>query len=136
MTDGSKISTLLFLEINLCLKGHIPDYFDYQSCKVLEDKIVASISYPVDEWLYSLLFNMVPHIRDAEPASFERMEAFATSIGKKRKSKLHKEIYVTDPSKLPAEKLKTTLRIWVDKRSILLCSSIGKFTFSAPCLED
>jgi len=51
---------------------------------------------------------------DDEPASFERMEAFATSIGKKRKSKLHKEIYVTDPSKVPAEKLKTTLRIWVE----------------------
>jgi hypothetical protein len=51
---------------------------------------------------------------DDEPASFERMEAFATSIGKKRKSKLHKEIYVTDPSKVPVEKLKTTLRIWVE----------------------
>lgn len=51
---------------------------------------------------------------DDEPASFARMEEFATSIGKKRKSKIHKEIYVTDPSKVPAEKLKTTLRIWVD----------------------
>lgn len=51
---------------------------------------------------------------DDEPASFEKMEAFATSIGKKRKSKLHKEIYVTDPSKVSAEKLKTTLRIWVE----------------------
>jgi len=67
ITDGSKISTLLILEIDLCLKGHIPDYFDYRSCKVLEDKIVVSISYPVDEWLYSLLLSMVPHIHVAEP---------------------------------------------------------------------
>lgn len=51
---------------------------------------------------------------DAEPASFEQMEQYARSIGKKRKSKTHKEIYISDPSKVAAEKLKTTLRFWVE----------------------
>lgn len=50
---------------------------------------------------------------DEEPESFLKMEAFATSIGVKRRSKNHKEIYVSDPRKVPIEKLKTTLRIWV-----------------------
>lgn len=67
IADGSKKSTLLILEIDLCLKGHIPDYFDYRSCKVLEDRIVVSVTYPVDEWLYSLLLSLVPHIRVVEP---------------------------------------------------------------------
>lgn len=51
---------------------------------------------------------------DAEPASFEQMEKYAGSIGKKRKSKIHKEIYISDPAKVDAEKLKTTLRFWVE----------------------
>lgn len=65
--DGSKISTPMILELDTCLKGHIPDYFDYKSCKVLEDKIVVSVDYPVDEWMYSLLLSLVPHIRVVEP---------------------------------------------------------------------
>lgn len=67
MTDGSKKSTPMILEIDSCLKGQIPEYFDYQSCKVLEDKIIVTIAFPVDEWLYSLLLSLVPHIRVVEP---------------------------------------------------------------------
>lgn len=67
ITDGSKISTSMILEIDSCLKGNIPDYFDYRSCKVLEDKIVVSVSFPVDEWMYSLLLSLVPHVRVVEP---------------------------------------------------------------------
>lgn len=67
LTDGNKKSTPLILEIDTCLKGQIPEYFDYQSCKVLEDKIIVTISFPVDEWLYSLLLSLVPHIRVVEP---------------------------------------------------------------------
>lgn len=67
ITDGSKISTLMVLEIDSCLKGNIPDYFDYRSCKVLEDKIIVSVSFPVDEWMYSLLLSLVPHVRVVEP---------------------------------------------------------------------
>lgn len=67
LNDGTKTSTLLILEIDLCLKGKLPDYFDYRSCKVLEDKIIVSLNFPVDEWLYSLLLSLVPYIRVVEP---------------------------------------------------------------------
>ncbi len=52
---------------------------------------------------------------DDEPASFERMELFAKSQGLVRQDKRHKEIYISDPSKVEASKLKTTIRFWVDE---------------------
>jgi len=51
---------------------------------------------------------------DNEPETFEQMEAFATSQGLIRKSKIHREIYLSDFRKTPAEKLKTTLRFQLD----------------------
>lgn len=50
---------------------------------------------------------------DDEPASFERMEAFAESQGLRRLSKVHREIYLSDPKKVAPEKLKTVLRFQV-----------------------
>lgn len=51
---------------------------------------------------------------DDEPASFDRMEAYASEARLVRKGKEHKEIYLSDPSKAAPEKLKTTLRFWVE----------------------
>ncbi|MCB0663774.1 MAG: GyrI-like domain-containing protein [Saprospiraceae bacterium] len=50
---------------------------------------------------------------DDEPASFEKMEAWAEANGWTRISKLHREIYLTDPRKTAPEKLKTVLRFKV-----------------------
>ncbi len=50
---------------------------------------------------------------DDEPASFEMMEAFAKEQGLTRKSKDHREIYLSDFRKVAPEKLKTVLRFWV-----------------------
>jgi hypothetical protein len=47
---------------------------------------------------------------DNEPATFEIMEKFANNQGLVRKSKKHREIYLTDFRKVPEEKLKTVLR--------------------------
>jgi len=47
---------------------------------------------------------------DDEPASFEQMEAFCTEQGFIRKSKIHREIYLSDARKVAPEKLRTTLR--------------------------
>lgn len=47
---------------------------------------------------------------DDEPLSFSKMEAFAEKNGLKRKSKIHREIYLSDARRTPAEKLKTILR--------------------------
>ncbi|MBV5282391.1 MAG: GyrI-like domain-containing protein [Paludibacter sp.] len=50
---------------------------------------------------------------DNEPQSFATMEAFAESRGLVRKSKTHREIYLSDARKTAAEKLKTILRFQV-----------------------
>jgi hypothetical protein len=42
------------------------------------------------------------------------MEEFSTKNQLKRKSKQHKEIYISDPRKVVPEKLKTVLRFEVE----------------------
>lgn len=50
---------------------------------------------------------------DDEPASFQKMEAFAEKENLRRLSKAHREIYLTDARKVAPEKLKTVLRFQV-----------------------
>lgn len=51
---------------------------------------------------------------DEEVHSFEIMEDFAASKGLKRVSKVHREIYLSDPRRVGPEKLKTALRFKVE----------------------
>ena len=51
---------------------------------------------------------------DDEPASFASMEQFCDKNQLKRKSKLHREIYITDGRKTAPDKLKTVLRFEVE----------------------
>lgn len=53
---------------------------------------------------------------DTEPLSFQKMEDYCLKHGYQRLSKKHKEIYLSDPSKVESSKLKTTLRFAVSKR--------------------
>lgn len=50
---------------------------------------------------------------DDEPASFARMEAYCEANGYVRASKLHREIYLSDPRKTEPSKLRTVLRFSV-----------------------
>lgn len=50
---------------------------------------------------------------DDEPKSFARMEAFCEENGYIRTSKIHREIYLSDPRKTKPEKLKTVLRFLI-----------------------
>ncbi|GIP26497.1 hypothetical protein J23TS9_16270 [Paenibacillus sp. J23TS9] len=52
---------------------------------------------------------------DDEPESFAQMEAFCTVHGFIRTSKIHREIYLSDPRKTEPAKLKTVLRFPVEK---------------------
>ncbi|MCG8697889.1 MAG: GyrI-like domain-containing protein [Bacteroidales bacterium] len=52
---------------------------------------------------------------DNEPESFHEMEKFATTQNLVRKSKIHKEIYLSDVRKVEQDKLKTVLRFEVDQ---------------------
>jgi len=47
---------------------------------------------------------------DDEQTSFNQMEEFAKSKNLTRKSKIHREIYLSDFRKVPENKLKTILR--------------------------
>lgn len=51
---------------------------------------------------------------DDESASFQMMEEFADSQNLNRKSKIHREIYLSDFRKVAKEKLKTVLRFQLD----------------------
>ena len=51
---------------------------------------------------------------DNEPESFRIMEEFCSENSLVRKSKQHKEIYISDPRKVPQDKLKTVLRFEVE----------------------
>lgn len=51
---------------------------------------------------------------DNEPESFRQMNDFAGSINKKRKSMIHREIYLSDVRRVAPEKLKTILRFQVE----------------------
>ncbi|MBW8182070.1 GyrI-like domain-containing protein [Shewanella nanhaiensis] len=48
-----------------------------------------------------------------ESHTFEEMESFAQAQGLTRRSKVHREIYLSDPRKVAPEKLKTVLRFQV-----------------------
>jgi hypothetical protein len=50
---------------------------------------------------------------DNEKESFLIMEEFCAENNLKRKTKQHKEIYISDPRKVAPEKLKTVLRFQV-----------------------
>lgn len=50
---------------------------------------------------------------DEESASFERMEEFCAAHSLRRASKLHREIYMSDPRKTSPEKMRTVLRFQV-----------------------
>jgi len=52
---------------------------------------------------------------DDEPESFAQMEAFCTEHGFTRLSKIHREIYLSDPRKTEQSKMKTVLRFSVSK---------------------
>lgn len=65
--DSERESTKITLEIDKILQGKLPDYIDYRNCRVIEDKIVVNLCFPVDEWLYSLLFGLVPYVKIIEP---------------------------------------------------------------------
>lgn len=51
---------------------------------------------------------------DSEPTSFKKMEQFATENNLKRKSLIHREIYLSDARKVTQDKLKTVLRFQVE----------------------
>jgi hypothetical protein len=53
---------------------------------------------------------------DDEPNSFKMMESFAEQENFRRKTKAHREIYLSDARKVSPDKLKTVLRFCIEKK--------------------
>ena len=53
---------------------------------------------------------------DNEPESFRIMESFAEQENYRRKTKTHREIYLSDARKVSSDKLKTVLRFSIEKK--------------------
>ena len=52
---------------------------------------------------------------DTEPASFTEMETFCTAMSLHRTSKLHREIYISDPRKVEVASMRTVLRFQTEQ---------------------
>lgn len=71
MEDKRK-SEEIILEIDKNLQSKLPDYIEPSNCQVLEDKIIVHLNFPIDEWLYSLLMGLVPHVKIIKPDSLKK----------------------------------------------------------------
>ncbi|MGF7060224.1 helix-turn-helix transcriptional regulator [Brassicibacter mesophilus] len=65
--DSGRKGTKIILEVDKILQGKLPDCIDHKNCKVIKDKIIVNLCFPIDEWLYSLLLGLVPYVKIIEP---------------------------------------------------------------------
>ncbi len=94
------------------------DLFKYYQKLTFEKKKSAVLNEVKFEQVKEGLSCTTIHIGsyDDEPATFNEMEQFSLNNGFARTGKMHKEIYITDPSRVTPEKLKTTLRFKVKSK--------------------
>ena len=94
-----------------------PDFVDAAFFEHVINVVRAKKPYPLlDEVKFETITDgkciQMLHVGhfDNEPATFDQMEAYAQEMNVERKSKIHREIYLSDFRKTAAEKLKTVLR--------------------------
>ncbi len=99
-----------------------PDFLTEEIAWAAVDSTMRKTKHPllerasfgnIEEGMCVQMLHIGPY--DSEPASFSRMEEFCKTNGLKRSSKAHREIYISDARKTPAEKLQTVLRFKVEK---------------------
>jgi len=67
--DSGRKSVEIILKIDKILQGKLPDYFSFENCEIKEDHILVTMHFPIDEWIYTLLMSLVPHVEIVEPCS-------------------------------------------------------------------
>lgn len=67
LLGSSRDTEEIVLSIDKSLQGKILEYFDINSCRIDGERVIVSVEYPVDEWLYSMILSMIPSIRVIEP---------------------------------------------------------------------
>ena len=88
-------------------------YLKKKNKKILDSKLINSKETTVCQTIHIGSY-------DNEPETFHNMEIHCQDHGYERISKVHTEIYISDPRKTSPEKLKTTLRFEVKKIAIVL----------------
>ena len=68
----------------------------------------------IEEGLCCQMLHVGPY--DNELETFSIMESYVNESGYKRLSKIHKEIYLSDPRRAKKENLKTILRFQIHKK--------------------
>jgi len=99
-----------------------PDFVDASFANFIIEEIKKKKPHPLLDQVKFEIIEEGPCVQmmhvgsyDNEPRSFKTMEAFADKEGLVRKSKVHREIYLSDARKVIPEKLKTILRFKVNK---------------------
>jgi len=65
--DSGREHEHIKLLIDIKRLGNLPDYFTPDNCVIDGDFIKADLYFPIDEWVYSLLMNLTPHIEVLQP---------------------------------------------------------------------
>ena len=74
-----------------------------------KNKTIKEVTlHTIEEKLCCQMMHLGPY--DDEPKSFDLMEKHCDNLGYQRKSKAHKEIYISNPQRVAPEKLKTVIR--------------------------
>jgi hypothetical protein len=85
---------------------------DLAAAKAKTNPLIARLRFQViEEGPCVQMLHLGPY--DDEPASFARMEAYAAARGLVRRSKIHREIYLSDARRVEPAKLRTVLRFRV-----------------------
>jgi hypothetical protein len=123
LTDLGK--TMLELDKNQLVYSVMirqPDFVTPDYAKQIIEQVKKSKPNPklegvrfeeVTEGLCAQMMHIGPY--DDEPASFAKMETFCHHNGYQRLEKIHREIYLSDPRKVDPQKMRTVLRVKVQK---------------------
>lgn len=107
--------TLMVRQPEFITEELFTEYRDIAYSKKKNEKILELKLETIDEGEVCQFIHIGSY--DSEPETFRQMEEYAKESGYERAEKTHKEIYISDPSKVAPEKLKTTLKFKV-KRSL------------------
>ena len=95
------------------VQGNLVEEVRVKTMTKKSNNMIKAVTFEtIDEGLSVQMMHIGSY--DDEPASFDTMEAYAKSQGLSRIGKVHKEIYLSDPRRVAVDKLKTTLRFWVE----------------------
>jgi hypothetical protein len=101
-----------------------PDFLSKDDVEIIQKKVyetkqdeaIKHITFEhIDETIQCQMMHIGSY--DDEPHSFEKMVNYIETLGYQRSTYDHHEIYISDPRKTSIDRLKTVLRIHIQKRA-------------------